>query len=335
VGGLLSAAPASAQWQVIEPGGETRCSDGSPYRFFVHPGDPARVLVEFEGGGGCWDALTCASPIYTRRVEVDPERARQLGLLVGIYDRTNPANPVRDWTHVYIPYCTGDLHWGAVTRTYAGAAGPLTIEHRGAVNASSALDWVFANVPSPTNVFVTGCSAGGYGAIFWAPRVFARYPAAARAHLSDSSAGITPPGFFAVPFENWNVAPAWPSEIPALAGFVGDPGRVTMPDLYAAIGAADPGASFAQWNAQADATQIFFWNLMRGGVGGESDWSGQMMASLSAIRGTTPNFHSYLAPGTQHCVINTPSFYTTTVAGRPVADWVRALVTTGAPGSVP
>ena len=120
---VLAAAPAGAQWQTIEPGGDTVCSDGTPYRFFVHPGDPGRLLVEFEGGGGCWSAETCAMEIYTRRVTTDPELARRLGLLVGIYDRGNPENPFREWTHVYVPYCTGDLHWGNSTRVYGGRRG--------------------------------------------------------------------------------------------------------------------------------------------------------------------------------------------------------------------
>src|SRR5688500_18322802 len=70
---VLSAPAAQAQWQAIEPGGDTICSDGSPYRFFVHPGDPARLLFEFEGGGACWSAETCAMEIYNRRVTTDPE----------------------------------------------------------------------------------------------------------------------------------------------------------------------------------------------------------------------------------------------------------------------
>ena len=71
------AAPAAAQWVTIEPGGSTVCSDGSPYRFFVHPGDPAKLLVEFEGGGGCWNDTTCTSDVYSRRITLDPEVARQ------------------------------------------------------------------------------------------------------------------------------------------------------------------------------------------------------------------------------------------------------------------
>src|SRR5688572_13740504 len=125
----LAAAPASAQWQTIEPGGATLCSDGSPFRFFVHPGSSERLLVEFEGGGGCWSAETCAMEIFTRRITTDPELARRLGLLVGIYDRANPDNPFRDWTHVYVPYCTGDLHWGNAERAYGTSAGAVSTVH--------------------------------------------------------------------------------------------------------------------------------------------------------------------------------------------------------------
>ena len=109
--------PAGAQWRTVVPGGETVCSDGSPYRFFVHPGDPAKLLVEFEGGGGCWSDQTCELDIYNRRVLVDPDEVQRRGLLQGIYDRTRADNPLRDFTHVYVPYCTGDLHWGNVTQT--------------------------------------------------------------------------------------------------------------------------------------------------------------------------------------------------------------------------
>ncbi len=30
----------------------------------------------------------------------------------GIFNTTHPSNPVARWNHVYIPYCTGDLHGG-------------------------------------------------------------------------------------------------------------------------------------------------------------------------------------------------------------------------------
>lgn len=332
---MIGAGPAAADWQTIEPGGDTVCSDGSPYRFFVHPGDPARLLVEFEGGGACWSAETCAMEIYTRRVTTDPELARRLGLLVGIYDRTNPANPFREWTHVYIPYCTGDLHWGNATRSYT-PAGLATIQHKGAANAAAALRWTSENVPSPDRVTVTGCSAGGYGAILWAPALLSRYAGASFVHLSDSAAGVVPPGFFTTVLASWDVSAAWPKDIAPLALEKLDPARLTMADLYSGIAGHHPLATFAQFNALEDATQVYFYGLTRGdGAATPAEWSQQMQASLATIRRDNANFASYLAPGSAHCIVNTPAFYTTSVNGVRVADWIARLGTARPPTSVP
>ncbi len=333
---VLAAVPAAAQWQTIEPGGETVCADGSPYRFFVHPGDPARLLVEFEGGGGCWSAETCAMEIYTRRVFTDPELARQLGLLVGIYDRANPENPFREWTHVYIPYCTGDLHWGNASRAYPSAGTPVVIQHRGAANAAAALRWASENVPDPSRVTVTGCSAGGYGAILWAPALIARYSGASVVHLSDSAAGVVPPGFFATVLAAWDVSAAWPKDIGPLALENLDPARMTLADLYSGIAGHYPLATFSQFNTLADSTQTYFYGLTRGQTATPVEWSEQMQAGIASIKGANPNFSAYTAPGTQHCIINSPELYMTTVGGVRLVDWVnRLLAAPRAPDSVP
>ena len=56
---------------------------------------------------------------------------------------TDPAAPEHADTHVYVPYCTGDLHWGNATVRYQEG---VTIEHRGAVNAQAAVDWLQATL---------------------------------------------------------------------------------------------------------------------------------------------------------------------------------------------
>lgn len=336
-GVLLMSPAASAQWQTFVPGGGTVCSDGSAYRFFVYPADPAKLLVEFEGGGACWSGGTCELDVYNRRVMADPETARQQGLLQGIYDRGNPENPFRDYTHVYIPYCTGDLHWGNRTQGYVGGSGnSYTIQHKGAVNGAAALSWASANVLSPQQLFVTGCSAGGYGAILWSARIAERYPGATLRHLSDSASGVVPAGFFRTVIDAWNPADAWPSFIPALdlAGI--DAGSVAMPDLYAGIAGRYPLGFFSQFNTRADTTQTFFYSLTKGALAPSdaADWSAGMLASIERIEAENPNFDAYLAGGTQHCIINQASFYTTSVSGRRFVDWVRTLATAGSPGSV-
>jgi hypothetical protein len=332
---VLAAAPAQAQWQTISPGGDTICSDGSPYRFFVHPGDPRRLLVEFEGGGGCWSAETCALPIYTRQVAMDPEAARLQGLLVGIYDRGNAENPFREWTHVYIPYCTGDLHWGNATRAYSWDSVSYTIQHKGAVNAAAALRWTSENVLAPAQVAVTGCSAGGYGSILWAPALISRYSGASVVHLSDSAAGVVPAGFFTTLLGSWDVSGAWPKEIPPLALETLDASRLTLADFYSGVAGHYPLATFSQFNTLADTTQGYFYGLTRGDTATAADWTAQMQASIATIKGANPNFVAYTAPGAQHCIINSPGFYTTTVNGVRLVDWVERLLSGRSPASVP
>ncbi len=332
---LLLAQGASAQWQTLEPAGDTVCSDGSPFRFFAHPGDTAKLLVEFEGGGGCWSDLTCELDIYTRRITTDPERSRQQGQLQGIYDRNNPDNPLRDFTHVYVPYCTGDLHWGNAVQDYVGSRGAYTVRHKGAVNAAAAVGWAYANVPAPRQLVVAGCSAGGYGAMLWAPHLMDHYPGANAVQLADSAAGVVPAGFFQTLLPAWNVASAWPNFIPSLALDRLDPARLTLADVYSGVAGHFPLAGFSQYNTLQDTTQVFFYSLTRGALVTPEDWSARMQEQLAAIRGANLNFSSYTAPGTRHCIINQAEFYGTQVGAVRLSEWLRQLVATGRPGSVP
>lgn len=334
----LSPRVASAQqWETVVPGGATICSDGSPYRFFVHRGDSSKLLIEFEGGGACWSGSTCEADVYNRSVISDPEAARQGGQLQGIYDRTNPANPLKDYTHVYIPYCTADLHWGNTATTYTGLTGAsLTIQHKGAVNAATALNWAGDNVPAPAQVVVAGCSAGGYGAALWSAKIAKAYPGARMVQLADSAAGVVPEGFFNTTLSSWNVADAWPDFIPSLALDRVDPATLTLPRLYTSVATFFPTASFSQFNTRTDSVQIFFYALSKGSISANDafDWSAKMTANVEQISAENPNFRAYLAAGTEHCVINRPSFYTQTVAGRKFSEWVGTLLSGGDPGQV-
>jgi len=279
--------------------------------------------------------LTCDLDVYTKRITNDPETARQQGQLQGIYNRNNPSNPFRDYTHVYIPYCTGDLHWGNKTQTYRGVR-TYTVEHRGAVNAAAAVNWALQNVVAPSQVTVAGCSAGGYGAALWSAQILARYPGAAGVELADSAAGVSPRGFFQTILPAWGVdAGVWPSFIPSLSLDRIDQASVSLPDLYSGIAGYFPLAGFAQYNTLQDTTQTLFYGLMLGGIATPDQWSAQMQQNVATIKAQNPNFAAYTAPGTQHCIINRPEFYQTTVAGVALSDWVSRLVATRRPGSVP
>ena len=203
------------------------------------------------------------------------------------------------------------------------------------MNAQAAVTWTSENVLAPSQLVVAGCSAGGYGATAWSAQLMARYPGASAAHLSDSAAGVIPDGFFQKVLRTWGVgqSPAWPGFIPSVALERLDTPTASLPDLYDGIAGHFPLSAFSQFNTTQDSTQIFFYVMTNPPV--LHDWPERMLASVARTRAANPNFFSYTAPGSQHCVINRPELYTTAVGGVRFRDWLERLVSTRQPGHVP
>jgi hypothetical protein len=79
----------------------------------------------------------------------------------GLWDRSpGTVNPFRNYTFVYIPYCTGDLHQG---NRVDPTTGLQFVGHQNFVLDAQALHQVF---PNPPAVVLGGRSAGGDGAFF-------------------------------------------------------------------------------------------------------------------------------------------------------------------------
>ena len=169
--------PPRGQWVKVtldEATYGTRCGDGSPYAFWLRlapNGSPAwRVVTDMQGGGVCLFENDCAgvSPGLFKADEGQPG---------GGYLSTNAAvNPFSDWTMLFMPYCTQDLHiGGGATSTFPS----ITVHRYGAVNARAALrylrDVLWAELeasdpdgwhPDRLRVMFSGESAGGYGAMY-------------------------------------------------------------------------------------------------------------------------------------------------------------------------
>ena len=82
-------------------------------------------------------------------------------------------------------------------------------------------------------------------------------------------------------------------------------------------------------------TQIFFYILTKNALATPEEWAARMQASVASIRSASPNFSSYTAPGSDHCVINSPAVYTTEVGGVRLVEWIRSLAETRTAPSVP
>ncbi len=166
-------------WVEVVSGGDCQCSDGSAFSFWAREADPAKVVVFLQGGGACFSAETCdpANGLYRTAVTGGPNPE-------GVFDFENPRNPFADYSAVYIPYCTGDVHIGNATTEYADG---LTIQHKGYANGTAALDHVAATFSDATDVVVLGESAGSIAAPLYAALVADRLPEADITVVADGS----------------------------------------------------------------------------------------------------------------------------------------------------
>lgn len=298
-----------SDWTPVVPGGDTLCAGGDPYAFFTRQANPDKLLIYFQGGGACWNAETCDANagIYDRVVEGD-EASR---LSSGIF---NPAaggeNPFADYSAVFVPYCTGDLHTGSSTVTY----GEQVVHHNGYANATAALNWAFATYPAPDQVAIVGCSAGSYASIFYAPTIARRYSGADIVQLGDSGVGRIMPGWGG--FDVWGTFAHLPRGV-----------RRTAPDafiasIYRAAARAYPRVEFAEYNTFNDNVQAYYFVLMGGTL---PDWVIGLENSIAALTGLA-NFNAYTASGGEHCITTSDRFYSEAVGGVRFRDWFAALL---------
>jgi hypothetical protein len=273
-------------------------------------------VLYFEGGGACFNADTCrpTSGTYTTAVDIDPSQ----GAATGIFDLSNPKNPLRDWSFVLVPYCTGDVFLGDKTNQYAP---DVTIHHDGAVNAKAALDGLVATFPDATQLLVTGESAGGIPTPLIAGEASDALPAASITVLADSS-GAYPdvPAVNAVIGDAWgtmNAVPPWPEN----AGVT--PETWSIPGLFVQAGKHAPAVVFARHDYAFDNIQSTFAALA--GLD-PSNLVGLIDTNEQQIEAQGVQLSSYVAPGSDHTVLHKPGFYTETVNGVPFVDWVTDLV---------
>jgi hypothetical protein len=305
-------------WTKIEPGGETRCAHDTPYAFWVRPGTVNKLLVYFQGGGGCWSAETCraSSTFYDPSVteQDNPQYSEQ-----GMFDLDNRENPFRDYYMVFAPSCTADIYMGTVERTYQPAAGEaFTIHHKGSLNGQAAVQWAFEQFSGPESVFVAGCSAGSIGSAMFAPYLMSEYPEARVTQLGDSLGFL-----FSEPTDVEGFYGASSGFAPAIASLPGiDAAAFTMADYYTAVAGYYPQYTFAQFNWNLDAVQIMFYTA---GGRDAANFVPALSGAIEAIHEGAPNFRSYTAAGSNHCITPRDAFYSEEVNGVRFVDWVNDL----------
>ena len=157
---LLEPMEAPAETWTYVPFLRTRCMSGGPAGLGINLSpDSDRLLIYLQEGGACWDSLSCLMTLNVdgfSQGDFDAfigRRGRQ-----GHFNRDDPSNPFADWNHVFVPYCSGDVHGGA------NPEGPGGRIHMGARNMERFLERILLTFPHVRQVVLAGSSAGGVGA---------------------------------------------------------------------------------------------------------------------------------------------------------------------------
>lgn len=309
-------------WNAISPGGETICTDGSEYRFFVKQGEPDKLMFYLEGGGACWDGANCdpdLQPSYQINLAAtDPANAH------GILAFDHPENPFSDYTIVYAPYCSADVHLGDSVQTHMApaieghATHEVNIQHRGLVNATAAMQWAFDHMLVPRQIFVTGSSAGSIPSPFYALEMARQYPRADVVQLGDASNGYRGFANF-TPYDVWAT-----DEVLADMDYISTVPADEFSFHHLYIGAAQerPDIRFASYDNAEDDVQKQF--LALGGTPTDSLLP-LLETNLNEISAAIPEFRYYVAGGTMHTILLRPEVYSYEVAGVRFVDWLTAL----------
>jgi hypothetical protein len=157
-------------WVKIEPPGVV-CGNNSQYKIFANfSAKSDNLVVVFEPGGACWDYDSCTGKNGIRgaaNVNGIKDNHDVLAPFISPFlSRVDETSPSRDWNMVYVPYCTGDVHTGNRVVTYTSAGSPdVTFHHGGHAAVQKVVSWIDESFTHVPKLLVTGCSAGGVGAL--------------------------------------------------------------------------------------------------------------------------------------------------------------------------
>jgi Pectinacetylesterase len=306
-------------WEHVVPGGDCACADGSEFNFWVRDGDPDKVVLFLEGGGACFDPTTCAftagqSAKYDWNISPDDDPA----LMSGIFDFSRAENPFADYTFIYVPYCTGDIHLGDLTREYSPE---LTVEHVGFVNGTAVLDYLAANFADAEQVVVVGESAGAIAAPVYAGLASDLLPDAQITVFADGSGA-----YHDDPNLNAAIGALWGSFETMPDWEVNEgltPQDWGIPRFWVQAGLHDPEIIMSRFDFAYDEVQSAFLELTGSDA---SDLGATMAANEAMIEAAGVVRHSFTAPGTDHTIVRQPEFYDMEVGGVTLSDWVADVV---------
>jgi hypothetical protein len=177
--------PPPTGWKYYEIAGSI-CRDGSPAGFFLHRGETPKLMIFLEGGGACMNDHLCAfnqknvnesfagdgltllnSTLGTVADRQQPgvfSQQDHKGSPAGLFELDNPMNPMKGWSEIYVPYCSGDVHFG--TKKDGSVKGLSGQQFMGYNNMKLFISHIVPTFAGKLErVILAGSSAGSLGAL--------------------------------------------------------------------------------------------------------------------------------------------------------------------------
>jgi hypothetical protein len=296
---------------------DSACDDGSPTGIGVSPGTGPDLVVVLNGGGACWDYLTCfVVGTASRGPYGAPEfLALQATALPGsILDRALPGNPFQDATLVFVPYCTGDIHGGDNVAVYAGPGETRTYHHVGHANLVAFLRRLGATWPSPRRLVVSGASAGGFGTVINYDAFRRQWPDAEAFLVDDSGPTLEKGAISQGLLDAWYAS--WRLDL-LLDPICGTPCRTDLSAGLSAVMARYSRDRMALLSSLQDRVISAYFTIS----GAQLE---QELHRLAAdVIDPAPNARRYFLAGSTHTMLGNPAAF---AQGVPLLEWLGQQV---------
>ena len=203
-------------WEKVELPG-TVCGNDSQYKFWVNCSNTSdNLVVVFEPGGACWDYDSCTGAngvMGAANPNGLPDDHYNLAPFISPFlNRGDDTSPSLDWNYVYVPYCTGDVHTGNTVVDYESSDDTTGLEfhHEGHADMEKVTAWIDSQFTHVPKMLVTGCSAGGVGALVNYHMLRNGVHAAEQGYLLDDSGPVFPSNSYSGPMhakirQAWNL----------------------------------------------------------------------------------------------------------------------------------
>lgn len=307
-----------------------KCRDGSATGIGVRLSSTSKkVLIYLEGGGACFNAATCAISLPSFGKASFDAWAGTVGN-TGVFDRNISANPVKDWSAIYVPYCSGDVHAGDATNVSV-PQGPSAQDFVGYTNMAKYLGRIVPTFKDAPQVLLTGISAGGFGAAFNYDRVASAFCPTPVTLVDDSGP----------PMSDAYLAPCLQKQWKGLWNLTG-----TLPVGCTSCNTANgggivnyvpylaktwPNSYLGLISSTRDAVISTFFGFGTANCTQSTPLPGDVYAAgLQDLRSnymsSSGKWGTYFVDSTNHTYLLGPGFYTTQVQGKLLTSWMRDLL---------